>query len=502
MGGTPRLPFDPERMAARQSAAPGSPPPASAAGAAPVTVSQLAAMIDVALRERLPASVRVVGEVGRFTERTHWYFDLKDSGAVIPCVMWQSAARKAGFVPALGQQVVLAGRVEHYPQGGRTQFIAEKIEPVGAGALDVAYRRLVEELRQLGWFAPERKRALPMFPRKVAIVTSRGGAALQDVLDTVGRRCPALSLALADVRVQGDGAAEQIARTIRAIGRVHAECGIDILLVTRGGGSLEDLWSFNERIVAAAIYDSPIPVVAAIGHETDTTIAELVADLRCATPTQAAMRIAPDADALRTQLDSMGGRLGSLVERHIRLDSERLRGASRHAFFASRDGFVRVREVRLKADADRLRHAMLDRLRASMDRHDRAARGLSRHRPEAAYARREADLHHLAARLRASLGAMIDRRGAALESAARGLDLVGPHNVLKRGYSVTFRADGRALRSAADARQGETLSTRLADGSVESIVTPKGADLAALRPMPSARRARRQTDDRNQMGLF
>jgi exodeoxyribonuclease VII large subunit len=469
---------------------------------APVTVSQLAAMIDQALRERLPTTVRVVGEVGRFTERTHWYFDLKDSGAVIPCVMWQSSARKAGFLPTLGQQVVLSGCVEHYPQGGRTQFIAENIEPVGAGALDLAYRKLVEELRQLGWFAPERKRPLPMFPRKVAIVTSRGGAALQDVLDTVNRRCPALSLALADVRVQGQDSADQIARAIRAIGRLHRECGIDVVLVTRGGGSLEDLWSFNERSVAQAIYDSPIPVVAAIGHETDTTIAELVADVRCATPTQAAMRIAPDAAALRTQLDSMGARMGALVDRHIRLDSERLRAAARHAFFASRDGFITLREDRLETLTARLRHAMLDRLRAAADRHDRAARGLSLHRPEATYARREADLRHIAHRLHTSMNAALTRKSAALDSAARGLDLVGPHNVLRRGFSVTLRSDGSALRSAADARAGETLRTRLADGSVESIVTPKGADLAALRAMPTARARKKPADDRNQLGLF
>lgn len=495
MGGTPRLPFEPNRMAAR-------PASSTASASAPVTVSQLAVMIDGALRERLPAGVRVVGEVGRFTERTHWYFDLKDAGAVIPCVMWQSAARKAGFIPSLGQQAVLTGRVEHYAQGGRTQFIVEKIEPVGAGALDLAYRQLVEELRQLGWFAPDRKRPLPMFPRRVAIVTSRGGAALQDVLDTVARRCPALCLALVDVRVQGEGSAEQVSQALRAIGRSHAKLGIDVILLTRGGGSLEDLWSFNERIVAAAIYDSPIPVVAAIGHETDTTIAELVADLRCATPTQAAMRIAPDAEALRSQLASLAGRARALLDRHIRLDSERLRAASRHPFFASADGFVRAREDRVALVAERLRHAMLDRLRAAGVRHDRAARSLGRHRPEAAYARREADLHHAEARLSASLRAALDRRSATLDSAARGLDLVGPHNVLKRGYTVTLRSDGSALRSAADVRSGEVLSTRLADGSVESIVTPKGSDLSALRSPLPARRPKKERKETDQPGLF
>lgn len=487
----------------------GRPPPVSGERPAaprptepPLSVTQLAAMIDHALKDRLPTGLKVLGEISRLTDRTHWYFDLKDAGAVITCVMWQSAARKAGFVPTPGQQVVLTGRVEYYQPFGKTQFIAEKLEPVGAGALDLAYRKLIEELRSLGYFAQERKRPLPMLPRKVAVITSRTGAALQDVLDTVIRRCPSLPMALADVRVQGEGAAAQVATAIRRVGRHHASWGIDVILVTRGGGSLEDLWAFNERVVADAIFQSPIPVVAAIGHETDTTIAELVADLRCATPTQAAMRIAPDAAALQRQLTSVGSRLGSILARQIRLDAERVRAASRHAFFATPDGFIQEPSQRLRVAGQLLRHAAIERLQQDTRRLDLAAQRLNRHRPEAAYARRESDLAHAAHRLRAATTATLHNRMLSVEAVARSLDLVGPNNVLKRGYTVTQRSDGSVVRSTDDVRPGDVLRTRLADGSFASVVTADGRDLTALRTLPLARQPKKRAEDPNQPRLF
>lgn len=488
-----RLPFDPNKLA-------GPPTPEPSSTARHLTVTQLAGLIESTFRE-LPTGLRVVGEVGQFRERTHWYFDIKDAGAVISCVMWQSAARKAGFVPSAGHQVLLSGRIEFYPPQGRTQFIVDKIEPVGAGALDLAFKKLCEELRVLGWFAIERKRALPVLPNKVAIVTSRSAAALQDVLDTVQRRCPGLPLALADVRVQGEGAADQVARAVRRIGRMHKSLGIDVILVTRGGGSMEDLWAFNERIVAEAIVRSPIPVVAAIGHETDTTIAELVADLRGATPTQAAMRIAPDASALRTQLRSTGARLAGLLTRQIRLDQERLRSAARHRAFSDPMLTVDERREELRLRSRDLIHALRERLQHATRVFDHAARRLNRHRPEAVYARREAALEHVSVRLRAALNTRLSRRADAVDAMTRALDLVGPHNVLKRGYSVTLAPDGSVLRSAADARPGDTVRTRLADGAFESIITDGGSDRTALRPVAPARSRRKQAELKDQMNL-
>lgn len=494
-----RLPFDPGRVTGARAPEP-APAPKH------LTVTQLSGLIESTLRE-IPSGLKVVGEIGQFRERTHWYFDIKDAGAVMSCVMWQSAARKAGFTPAAGQQVLLTGRVEFYPPQGRTQFIVEKIEPVGAGALDLAFKKLCEELRTLGYFSEERKRPLPLLPRKVAIVTSRSAAALQDVLDTVRRRCPSLPLALVDVRVQGEGAAAQVARAITRIGRMHTKLGsggVDVILVTRGGGSMEDLWAFNERIVAEAIFRSPIPVVAAIGHETDTTIAELVADVRGATPTQAAMRIAPDSGDLRRQLSSMGGRLAGLLARQVRLDAERLRSAARHRAFADPMLIVDEKREELRTRSRDLVHALRERVQRGSAALDHAARRLNRHRPEAVYARRESALTHAAANLRAALAARLTRRADALDAAARALDLVGPHNVLKRGYSVTLRADGTVIRSATEAHTGETIQTRLADGAFTSVVNQQSpGGHAGLSPRSPAKRPNSpKTTDGDQPGLF
>ncbi len=486
-----RLPFNPSRMQG-----PPAPPPSHAPSR--LTVSQLAALIDRALRDGVPPGLKVVGEVGQFRERTHWYFDLKDADAVVSCVMWASAARRAGFVPRTGMQVVVTGRVEHYAKQGRTTFLAERIEPVGEGALDAELRRLVEELRGLGWLDEARKRPLPALPRKVAVVTSRTGAALQDVLDTLRRRFPALDVGLVDVRVQGDGAAAEIAAAVWAVGAAHERLGVDVVLVTRGGGSREDLWAFNDRAVAEAIVRCPVPVVAAIGHETDTTLAELVADVRAATPTQAAMRIAPDAGALRRQLSSHASRLAYLAARAVRSRADELANLSRHMRSGAR-AVVQARRTRL----------------------ERASARLERHRPASLHARREAAVESLAARLRAAAAAIVhDRRAEeaarrlsaamrarlarareAVTGAARSLDLVAPDAVLRRGYSMTLGPDGRVVRSTGDVKAGDTVHTRLADGSFASVV--QGGP-GAHAPVPSVRRAARpaRRNGPEQPGLF
>lgn len=502
-----RLPFDPGRMAAQRTLERSD----GASKDAPITVGQLAALIDRTLKDGLPTGLKVVGEIGRFTPRTHWYFDLKDAAGAISCVMWRSSARKAGFEPAQGQQVVVTGRVEFYATQGRTQFIVDSIEPVGAGALDLAFRKLCEELRALGWMDEARKRPLPLLPRKVAVVTSRTGAALQDVLDTFARRSPCIDLALADVRVQGDGAAEEIARAIRRISERHAKIGVDVILVTRGGGSMEDLWAFNQRIVAEAIVGSAVPVVAAIGHEIDTTIAELVADVRGATPTQAAMRIAPDAGALRRQLGSVGGRLASMLARQIRLDSERLRSATRHSVFADPTRIVDEKLDDLRSASGSMRHGVLHLLRSVAARVDRAALTLEKHRPQTLAARRAADLasaatalhgavtarlgrgaiDRLGEKLRAAMECAVREQGLRLDGTWRSLELVGPGSVLARGYSLTTDLNGRPIRSARDVTPGQSVRTRVVDGVFTSTVTGDGrplTDAASVKPTKPRRR--------------
>jgi exodeoxyribonuclease VII large subunit len=218
-------------------------------------------------------------------------------------VLFANVVRKHRIVLRDGLEVVVTGSLEFYAKAGKLSFIGTNAQPVGAGALDLAFKQLCEELRGLGWFDEVRKRPLPTFPRRVAVITSRSSAALQDVLDTMRRRCPAVEVALVDARVQGESAAAELRAKLVALSLRHREMGVDAIIITRGGGSAEDLWAFNDRALAEAILKCPVPVVAAIGHETDTTIAELVADVRAATPTQAAMRLTPDGDTLLEQVD-------------------------------------------------------------------------------------------------------------------------------------------------------------------------------------------------------
>ncbi len=535
-----RLPFDPSKM----SGAPTGPAPRTGQDARPLTVTALASLIDSALRLHLPPRLSVVGEITGFSARTHWYFRLADDAAperaqaVLDCVMFASAARRVGFSPRDGQRVVLTGRVEFYPKQGRTQFYAEKMEPVGAGDLDQRLKALLAEIRALGWLDPARKRPLPTFPRRIAVLTSRSGAALQDVLVTMRARCPAVDALIVDVRVQGQDAAQQIARALRRLSDSHQSLGIDAILVTRGGGSAEDLWAFNDRTLAQAIVESRVPVVAAIGHETDVTVAELVADERCATPTQAAMRLTPDRAALTEQIDQTGQRLRAALRRRLEQAHLRVRGLARSRSFTDPRSMISLRAERLESRSRQLDAAGHGRISATSIRIERLGIRLLRHRPEALRAASSARLFELARRLhraaRARLSfldpSILDRRltdawrmaAAArhvrLDSLERELIVTSPQNVLARGYSVTTTADGRAVRSADEIQPGQTLTTRVARGAFRSTVT--GANLTdrapplhrpartppprttSLTALPKARRHAGRGTDPEQMDLF
>ena len=469
---------------------------ATARAADTLTVSALAARINQTLEGGFPATVRVVGEISNFSVRTHWYFAIKDASAVVNCVMFAGRAKAAGFVPEQGQQVVVTARVELYEPSGRLTLNIERIEPVGAGALELQLRKLIAELRDAGWLDPARKRPLPTFPRRVAIVTSRKGAALQDVLDTMRKRCPAVEVCLVDVLVQGPQAAPAVASAIHWLAQHHQRLAIDAILVTRGGGSIEDLWAFNDRAVARAIHDCPIPIVAAIGHETDTTLAELVADLRCATPTQAAMALTPDRAALLQQNTQVARRLALVARRTLA---------------ASKD--VSARNARDLTTA--LRQHLGLRARALAHRSARLERG----RPANVYERRRSQLRQNAARLQGVLAghlhaalahhtalqnalvaaarAAVKERARAADDARRQLELIGPAAVLRRGYSITLGPTGQVVRTPTDVTPGQSITTRLAEGEVQSVV---GQSL--LVPLPTGRKRKPKPDSPPGLSLF
>lgn len=466
-----RLPYNPPP--------PPPPPPSGASGGkggeASISVTELAAKIENALRVSTPATIRFHGEVTGFTDRTHWYFSLKDANAVVSCVMFQMAARKAGFVPRDGQQVIATGRVEFYAKTGRVSVILNSLEPAGLGSLEQALKALMEELRLKGYFAPEHKVALPTFPRRVAIITSRTGAALQDVIVTMRRRCPAVGVLVCDVRVQGSSAAPEVAAMIRHVDANAAELGVDAIILTRGGGSLEDLWAFNEREVADAVFACGLPIVAAIGHETDTTIAELVADERCATPTQAAMRLTPDTAALVQQVDSMASRLASSVQRMAKFDRQRLVGAARHPFFLNpRTTITRARE-RLTNAEDCLGQAMTRRFTALRHRVEQVGSRLDKNQPATVHARIMARVASGEQRLARALQVRVQQSRAGIEAAERQLGSVSPLRILERGFSVTMTLEGRVVRSPADVSRGEVIESRVKGGTVRSVVGDRDA---------------------------
>lgn len=499
--------FDPDRLTPRTPADP--PATAHGDGDRPLTVSDLAARIQGVLRSGLGGKLRVVGEVSGFRERTHWYFDLKDEASVVNAVMFASAARKAGVRLENGVEVLAEGRVDFYAPSGRVSFIVERLRPVGAGALELRLRALMEELRKLGWFDPAGKRPLPAFPRRVAVITSRSGAALQDVIDTARRRCPAVDLLVVDARMQGASAAPEVAAAIRGLSSDADVLGIDAIIVTRGGGSMEDLWAFNERIVAEAIRACDVPIVAAIGHETDTTIAELVADERCATPTQAAMRLIPDRADLERQIDAMRRRLRSGLSQRVVGERRWLEGVERRPALADPLRIVSDRRERCDRLAAALPEALRRRFGAELRRIDAIDVRLQRRRPVAEQARRAERLRSLTADLARAVRGAHESRVRELDALERELAVVGPMAVLQRGFAVVTLGDGGVVRSTGEVKPGDSITTRVADGSFRSVVgdadqiaSQQGGRPASPAMLPPRRRRRRAPDDRDQLDLF
>lgn len=455
-----------------------------------LTVTELSTLIKATLEQHIESPLRVVGQVSNLNTPNHWYFSLKDEGAVVSCAAWASAASKFSFRPKEGDEIVATGHISHFAPQGKTQLYVTKIEPVGAGALELQFRALCDELRRLGYFDDARKKPLPVFPRRLAVITSASSAAVQDVITTAAQRCKAVGLLVVDVRVQGEQAKEQIAHAIAWVDEHHQRLGVDAILVTRGGGSLEDLWAFNERVVADAAYRCSIPLVAAIGHESDTTLIELIADLRCSTPTQAAMRLVPAAQDLHRQIDHHSHRLHLLIHRAIERQSERLDGCRRGLEHAvrHRTGTARAKLERLAGRLTQLKpHTIVtarhQRIAVMQDRLERAIRQrVNQHeRVEALRCRLDTVVLTRLARLRERLNAT-----------QRELAAVDPRQVLKRGYSYTTLADGSLVRSIKNVRSGDALVTNVADGTIRSVVGG-----STQRP----RRKKPATDD-DQLDLF
>jgi exodeoxyribonuclease VII large subunit len=419
--------------------------------------------------------VWVEGEVSNLRKQGsgHWYFSLKDEGAQIQCAMF-GAGRKPGAAGLKdGAQVRAFAEASVYEARGQLQLIVAKVEEAGLGDLQARFEALKRKLQEEGLFAPERKRPLPRFPKVVGIVTSETGAVIRDILHVLQRRAPWVQPVLLPVRVQGKGAESEIARAIGRLGRAgaHGWPPCDVLIVGRGGGSLEDLWCFNEEIVARAIAACPIPVISAVGHETDFTIADFVADLRAPTPSAAAELVAPDGTELLAWLAQLRVRLSRVTEQHFRRAQAQLDGLKRGPL--RRDADKLLREPMLRVDAlrgrlDRALAAGTDTCAARL--HALRLRHQAQH-PAAVVERRMEQVAGRRERLDRAAAEALDRADLRLRHLREMLRTLGPDSTFQRGFSITLGPDGRALRSVAGLRPGTRLRTKLIDGEVGSEVT-------------------------------
>lgn len=418
--------------------------------------------------------VWVEGEVSNLKKQGsgHWYFTLKDDNAQIQCAMFGARKREGHQALEDGAKVKVFAEATIYEQRGSLQIIVLRAEAAGLGDLQARFEALKRKLQEEGLFDPSRKLSLPRFPRTIGIVTSETGAVIQDIMNVIGRRAPWVRPVLIPVRVQGRGSEREIAAAIRVFSEPERfsipRC--DLLIVGRGGGSLEDLWSFNEEIVARAIADCPIPLISAVGHEIDFTIADFVADLRAPTPSAAAEIAVPDGQELGDRLRTMERRMqmnvaSTMSHYQIQLDSMR-RGP------LQRNGARLLREPMLRLDSLRDRFSTAS-LRMIQQRGDQLHRLKTLHRalhPLLILQRKQDHCHNLQQRLRQAMLQKLQRHQQHLSHLDSLLRTLGPESSLQRGYSITFDESGNVVRSQKDVGSGKKLITRLADGEIRSVV--------------------------------
>ncbi len=417
------------------------------------TVSQLNSLIKRILGDQLPGTIHLIGEISNLTRHAsgHVYLTLKDNRGEIRCVMWRSAAAAVKFDLKDGLEVVATGHVDVYEPRGQYQFQIKKLEPKGTGALELAFRQLRERLQREGLFDPAHKKPIPRFPRHIVLVTSPTGAALHDLLRTLTRRFPCVRISLYPVRVQGEGAADDIAKAIGRINRRAVEIGgVDVMIVGRGGGSLEDLWAFNEEAVARAIFASKIPIISAVGHEVDVTIADLAADLRAATPTAAAELAVPVLDEVRETIVAHEAALRRYMRYLLDQGRSQLDRLARSPWLRDPLTLVRHQEQRLDETSSRLKLAIADRVgRARHSLHE-AEIALAAIHPRAIAHLRERHLNASADRLRQAVGRRLTAAHRNLHAKEVRLVATSPRTLLRHhrhGLEEIRRQLGRVLRN-------------------------------------------------------
>lgn len=443
------------------------------AGEKAVSVTQLLRRMKNLLEIQI-GELWIEGEVSNLRKQGsgHWYFSLKDEGAQISCAMFGARKRPGADSLTDGAKVRVFAEASVYEARGQLQIIVQKAEPAGAGDLQARFEALKRKLHAEGLFDADRKQPIPAFPKTIGLITSGSGAALQDILNVLTRRAPWVQPVLFPVRVQGRGAEVEIAEAIEKMGRPEAfgypRC--DVLIVGRGGGSIEDLWNFNEEIVARAIAACPIPIISAVGHEIDFTIADFVADLRAPTPSAAAELAVADGAELLARLAHWRGRLDRVTRE--RLSRARMEVDALKRGVLQRDGEKLLREPVMRLDSARaaLSQAVRAALESAAVRVNEARAVHRAHHPARVLERRVDYLTNLRRRFERSATDPIDRRLERLARLRGLLRALGPESAFQRGFSITLGPDGKAVRSAASLNPGDILRSKFADGEAMSRV--------------------------------
>lgn len=411
-----------------------------------LTVTELTAAIKAVLEPNF-RGLSIKGEISNFKQQSsgHLYFSLKDAGAQISAVLFRGSAAQLSRMPKDGDQVIAVGEVSLYAPRGQYQIIIRELQFLGVGELLLKFHQLKEQLKARGWFEPERKKALPKFPKKIGVVTSPTGAVIRDILNVLKRRFAGVHVILNPVKVQGDGAALEIAKAIDEFNR-RSNC--DVLIVGRGGGSIEDLWAFNEEIVAKAIFESKIPIISAVGHETDFTIADWVADVRAPTPSAAAeIAVHEKANLLKFLFQAKEALRGRLVQR-ITQEKQRLANLRRHPLFSSPERLLSLQIQQI----DALRSA-LDLLKPSNQ--------IDAWRQKFA---------PFPTKLERAAHTFLHQKKEKLSRLSEHLRAIDPRNLLKKGYTILFSANGSVVYSIQELKSQDPISVLLHDGRIEANV--------------------------------
>jgi exodeoxyribonuclease VII large subunit len=439
------------------------------------TVRDLVASVRTHI-EREYSDAWVEGEISNFRAQNsgHLYFTLKDQNSQISVVMFRSSARLLRFKPTDGMQVVVRGRVTIYEDRGQLQIIAEYVEPKGAGALQIAFEQLKTKLEAEGLFEASRKKPIPAVPRAIGIVTSPQAAALRDILHILHRRHHTVNVLIFPAQVQGETASVEVAHGVRYFNRAK---NVDVIIVARGGGSAEDLAAFNDEVLARIVADSKLPVISAVGHETDFTIVDFVADLRAPTPSAAAEMVIRSRQEIEDQVERLGGRLEKATRYRLLMGRQQLTELAQHGAFGRMMDLIRRRQQRVDDLVNRLTHAERDVLEGQRRRFETLSAAVRHYdlRLVLAGVRRELD---------AKIGAMasaarnvLQQKRARLERLTSQMEALSPVAILERGYALVFDGSGKLVKDADQVKAGDDIRARVARGEIAATVKKTGSGL-------------------------